>query len=72
MVRWPMQIYLDAPFAASGPIPRDVAPFFKPPYREWWNFTKVAAVYAARICSNFHLPPTTPTNLRTLCRHVAG
>ncbi|KAL6760730.1 serine hydrolase FSH [Haematococcus lacustris] len=28
-------VYLDAPNLASGPIPRDVKPFFEGPYREW-------------------------------------
>lgn len=29
--------FVDAPNPASGPIPDDVAPFFSPPYFEWWN-----------------------------------
>lgn len=35
-----VQIFVDAPHAASGPIPKDVEPYFDPPFREWWNFTK--------------------------------
>lgn len=30
-------VYVNAPNLASGPIPDDVAPFFKGPYYEWWN-----------------------------------
>ena len=30
-----LQIYIDAPHEASGPIPADVQPYFDPPYREW-------------------------------------
>lgn len=33
-------VYLDAPHAATGPPPADVAPFFDPPYREWWRAEK--------------------------------
>ncbi|KAL4854860.1 NADPH-dependent aldo-keto reductase [Chlorella vulgaris] len=29
--------FIDAPNAASGPIPDDVSPFFAGPYYEWWN-----------------------------------
>jgi hypothetical protein len=32
--------FVDAPNLASGPIPDDVAPFFKGPYYEWWNAEK--------------------------------
>jgi pimeloyl-ACP methyl ester carboxylesterase len=28
---------MDAPHLASGAVPADVASFFEPPYREWWN-----------------------------------
>lgn len=31
----PRQTFIDAPNAASGPIPDDVAPFFSGPYFEW-------------------------------------
>ncbi len=34
-------VFIDAPNAASGPPEPDVEPFFKPPYYEWWNATKV-------------------------------
>ena len=34
-------VFIDAPNAATGPPEPDVEPFFKPPYYEWWNFTKV-------------------------------
>jgi hypothetical protein len=30
-----LQTYIDAPNAASGPIPDDVSPFFEGPYFEW-------------------------------------
>jgi hypothetical protein len=31
-------VYVDAPNAASGPLPPDVpADVFKGPYYEWWN-----------------------------------
>ncbi|KAL4421601.1 hypothetical protein ABPG75_010892 [Micractinium tetrahymenae] len=30
-------VFVDAPNAASGPIPDDVSPFFAGPYFEWWN-----------------------------------
>lgn len=30
-----LQIYIDAPHDASGPVPADVQPYFDPPYREW-------------------------------------
>lgn len=29
--------FVNAPNPASGPIPKDVAPFFPGPYFEWWN-----------------------------------
>lgn len=32
--------YIDAPNAASGPIPDDVAPYFQGPYHEWWNASR--------------------------------
>ncbi|PSC70237.1 low CO2-induced aldose reductase isoform B [Micractinium conductrix] len=32
--------YIDAPNAASGPIPDDVAPHFEGPYYEWWNASR--------------------------------
>ncbi|KAL6771888.1 hypothetical protein ACKKBG_A28170 [Auxenochlorella protothecoides x Auxenochlorella symbiontica] len=32
--------YINAPNRASGPIPEDVAPFFKGPYYEWWNVSQ--------------------------------
>jgi len=35
-------IFVDAPNPASGPIPDDVAAFFKPPYFEWWNANRNA------------------------------
>ncbi len=38
---WALQVYLDAPHAATGPPPADVAPFFDPPHREWWRAEKV-------------------------------
>ena len=34
-------VYIDAPNAASGPPQADVAPFFEPPYREWWSAEEV-------------------------------
>lgn len=34
------QIYMNAPHAASGDIPQDVAAHFSPPFFEWWNFRK--------------------------------
>ncbi len=37
-----VQIYLDAPHAASGSIPEDVVANFSPPFFEWWNFRKDA------------------------------
>lgn len=36
-------MYLDAPHAATGPPPADVAPFFDPPYREWWRAEMVGS-----------------------------
>ncbi len=30
-----LQVFIDAPNAASGPIPDDVSPFFAGPYFEW-------------------------------------
>jgi hypothetical protein len=30
-----VQTFIDAPNAASGPIPDDVSPFFAGPYYEW-------------------------------------
>lgn len=30
-----LQTFIDAPNAASGPIPDDVSPFFTGPYYEW-------------------------------------
>mmetsp|Transcript_15156 Transcript_15156/g.45697 ORF Transcript_15156/g.45697 Transcript_15156/m.45697 type:complete len:234 (-) Transcript_15156:56-757(-) len=33
-------IYMNAPHAASGDIPQDVAAHFSPPFFEWWNFRK--------------------------------
>ncbi|DBA87420.1 TPA: hypothetical protein ACH3X1_004466 [Trebouxia sp. C0004] len=33
-------VYVDAPNAASGPIPEDVKPYFDGPYYEWWNAEK--------------------------------
>lgn len=38
-----MQVYVDAPNQASGPIPEDVKPYFEGPYYEWWNAEKVCA-----------------------------
>jgi hypothetical protein len=34
-------VYVNAPHTASGPIPKDVAPFFEGPYYEWWNAIQV-------------------------------
>jgi len=34
-------VYVNAPNAASGPIPEDVKPYFDGPYYEWWNAEKV-------------------------------
>ncbi len=33
----PPQVFIDAPNAASGTIPKDVAPFFTGPYYEWFT-----------------------------------
>ena len=33
--------FMDAPHLATGEIPADVASFFEPPYREWWNANEV-------------------------------
>lgn len=38
------QTFADAPHAASGPIPRDVAPFFSPPHYEWFTVESVVGV----------------------------
>ena len=37
-----LQVYLDAPNNASGPLPADVpTEVFKGPYFEWWNAQQV-------------------------------
>ena len=30
-------VFINAPHAASGPIPRDVLPYFEGPYYEWFT-----------------------------------
>jgi len=37
---------VNAPNAASGPIPEDVKPYFDGPYYEWWNAEKVIITQA--------------------------
>ncbi len=37
---------MNAPNAASGPIPEDVKPYFDGPYYEWWNAEKVIIAQA--------------------------
>ena len=37
---------MNAPNAASGPIPEDVKPYFDGPYYEWWNAEKVIITQA--------------------------
>lgn len=39
-------MYVNAPNAASGPIPEDVKPYFDGPYYEWWNAEKVIIIQA--------------------------
>lgn len=48
-------VYIDAPHAATGPPPPDVAPFFEPPYREWWNMREVGFPLFTRACCMGHL-----------------
>lgn len=47
-----VQVYVNAPNPASGPIPEDVKPYFEGPYFEWWNAEKVRCYnsMAAAIC----------------------
>ena len=42
-----LQVYVDAPNEASGPIPDDVKPYFDGPYFEWWNAEKVTFLQSA-------------------------
>ncbi len=43
-------VFIDAPNAATGPPEPDVEPFFKPPYYEWWNATKVIMGCGRGLC----------------------
>ena len=44
IAQWPSSLgdlceftFVDSPHLASGEVPPDVASFFEPPYKEWWN-----------------------------------
>lgn len=41
------QVFIDAPHPASGLVPRDVAPFFSPPYYEWFTAESMVGCSAA-------------------------
>ena len=46
-----MQVYVNAPNEASGPIPEDVKPYFDGPYYEWWNAEKVTKSLVVPVCA---------------------
>lgn len=63
-----VQTYIDAPNAASGPIPDDVAPHFEGPYYEWWVAGRCACYIPSRRGSGEELI-TCFRPFAGLCRH---